>query len=95
LLEGLEECFTINRLELPPTLHRCLATTNVIESSQWGMRRRTGRIYRWRANMPQRWVAAAFLETEKHFRRIMGYRELWALKAILQGEMMKAKERIA
>jgi putative transposase len=95
LLEGLEECFTINRLELSPTLDRCLATTNVIESSQSGVRRRTGRICRWRANMPQRWVAAAFLETEKHFRRITGYRELWALKAILQGEMMKAKERIA
>lgn len=95
LLEGLEECFTINRLELPPTLHRCLATTNVIESSQSGVRLRTGRICRWRANMPQRWVAAAFLETEKHFRRIMGYRELWTLKVILQGEMTKAKERIA
>jgi len=45
--------------------------------------------------MPQRRVAAALLETEKHFRRIMGYRELWALKVILQGEMTKAKERIA
>jgi putative transposase len=94
LLEGLEECFTINRLELPPTLQRCLATTNVIESSQSGVRMRTRRICRWRASMPQRWVAAAFLETEKHFRRIMGYRELWALKAILQGET-KVKERIA
>jgi putative transposase len=95
LLEGLEECFTINRLDLPPTLHRCLATTNVIESSQSGVRMRTRRICRWRASMPQRWVAAAFLETEKHFHRIMGYRELWALKAVLQGETTKVKERIA
>jgi len=31
-------------------------------------------------------VAAAFLPTEKNFRRIMGYRDLWALKAILRGE---------
>jgi putative transposase len=95
LLEGLEECFTINRLDLPPTLHRCLATTNVIESSQSGVRMRTRRICRWRASMPRRWVAAAFLETEKQFHRIMGYRELWALKAILQGETTKVKERIA
>jgi transposase-like protein len=29
LLEGLEETFTINRLELTPTLRRCLATTNI------------------------------------------------------------------
>ena len=68
LLEGLEECFTINRLELPPTLHRCLATTNLIESSQSGVRLRTGRICRWRAKTSQRCVAAAFLETEKHCR---------------------------
>jgi putative transposase len=32
------------------------------------------------------------LGTEKHFRRIMGYRELWALKVILQGEMTKVDE---
>jgi transposase-like protein len=31
LTEGLEECFTIHRLDVPPSLHRCLATTNVIE----------------------------------------------------------------
>ena len=27
LREGLKECFTINRLGIPPSLHRCLATT--------------------------------------------------------------------
>jgi len=32
LREGLEDCFTINRLDVPPSLHRCLATTNIIES---------------------------------------------------------------
>jgi hypothetical protein len=32
--------------------------------------------------MPARWSAAAFLEIEKSFRKIMGYRDLWALKAI-------------
>lgn len=38
LLEGIDECFTINRLELPLSLHRCLASTNLIESSQSGVR---------------------------------------------------------
>ena len=37
LREGLEECFTINRLGLPASLHRCLATTNLIESPQAGV----------------------------------------------------------
>ena len=38
---------------------------------------------------------AAFLETEKNFNRLMGYRDLWALKAILHGEPLKAKQAIA
>lgn len=96
LLEGMEECFTINRLNVPPSLHRCLATTNLIESSQSGVRMRTRRVCRWRASMPARWVAAAFLATENNFRRIMGYRDLWALKAILGGEKeVKAKQAVA
>ena len=95
VLEGIEECFTINRLELPLSLHRCLASTNLIESSQSGVRMRTRRVCRWRADMPGRWATAAFLETEKNFNRLTGYRDLWALKAILQGEQLKAKQAIA
>ncbi len=84
LREGLEECFTINRLGIPASLHRCLATTNLIESPQSGVRRRTGRVCRWRdAAMVERWVAASFLTTEKNFRRIMGWKDLWQLEAIL------------
>ena len=94
LLEGIDECFTINRLELPLSLHRCLASTNLIESSQSGVRMRTRRVCRWRADMPGRWAAAAFLETEKNFNRLMGYRDLWALKAILQGEESNAGDRL-
>lgn len=84
LREGLEECFTINRLGVPSSLHRCLATTNLIESSQSGVRMRTRRVCRWRdAAMVKRWVAASFLATEKNFRRIMGWKDLWQLEAIL------------
>src|SRR5207245_1656119 len=39
LREGLQEMFTINRLGLPPSLHRCLGTTNLIESPQSGVRK--------------------------------------------------------
>jgi hypothetical protein len=83
----LEECFTLNRLGVPPSLHRCLATTNRIESPQAGVRRRTRRVCRWRdAAMILRWVAASFLAAEKNFRRIMGWKDLWQLKIILQRE---------
>ena len=84
LREGLEECFTINRLGIPPSLHRCLATTNLIESPQSGVRMRTRRVCRWRdAAMVQRWAAASFLATEKNFRRIIGWKDLWQLETIL------------
>ena len=95
LLEGLEKCFTINRLEVPVSLHRCLATTNLIESPHSGMRRRTGRVCRWRPGVAKRWMAAAFLDMEKHFRRIMGYRGLWAMKAILDGSKPATRQAVA
>jgi len=84
LREGLQECFTINGLGISPSLHRCLATTNLIESPQSGVRMRTRRVCRWRdAAMVERWVAASFLATEKNFRRIMGWKDLWQLETIL------------
>jgi transposase-like protein len=84
LLEGLEECFTINRLDLPPSLHRCLATTNIIESPHAGVRIQTRRVTHWQnGKMVLRWMASAFLRTEKRFKRIMGHRDLWTLEAIL------------
>ncbi len=30
--------------------------------------------------MVRRWAAAAFLDTEKNFRKIMGYKDLWMLE---------------
>jgi putative transposase len=84
LIEGLEECFTINRLDIPPALHRCLATTNIIESPHAGVRIQTRRVTHWQnGKMVLRWMASAFIRTEKRFNRIMGHRDLWALQAIL------------
>lgn len=97
LREGLEETFTINRLELSPALRRCLGTTNIIESPHAGVRLRTNRVNRWRdGKMVLRWVAAAFLATEKNFRRILGYRDLWMLKAKLENEVvLDSKQKAA
>ncbi|MDE0395530.1 MAG: hypothetical protein OYK82_12220 [Gammaproteobacteria bacterium] len=33
--------------------------------------------------MAVRWAAASFMEAEKKYRKIMGYRDLWTLKAHL------------
>jgi transposase-like protein len=84
LLEGLEETFTVNRLKLTPALMRCLCTTNIIENPNGAVRRVTGRICRWRdPQMVLRWMASAYLEAEKGFRRIQGYRDLWVLSTAL------------
>ena len=69
---------------MPPSLWRCLATTNIIESPNAGVRLRTARMTHWQnAEIVQRWVAASLLDAEKSFRKIMGYRDLWILDAIL------------
>jgi hypothetical protein len=90
--EGLEETFTINRLGLTLALRKGLATTNLIESSLAGVEGRTRRVTRWRSGeMALRWAAAAALETERNFRKLMGYRDLWMLKAALEEEQLMSK----
>ena len=85
LREGLAEMFTVNRLGVPPALARCLSSTNIIESPNSGMRLRTRRVCGWRdGSMVPRWAAAALSMTEKQFHKIMGYRDLWMLKAALE-----------
>ena len=96
----MKEMFTLQRLKIPESLHKCLATTNIIESPQGGVERRTRNVTRWRdADMVQRWVASAWVLTEKHFRRIDGHADIWALAAILGREIKPAsqptKERVA
>jgi len=94
LREGLAETFTINRLGLPKELRRCLSTTNVIESPQSGVRRRTRRVCRWQdGSMVLRWTASALSATEKNFRRIMGYKKLWHLRSYL--DQSQAAEELA
>ncbi len=87
LLEGLVEMFTINRLDLPGQLRRCLASTNIIESPNAGIREKTGRVTRWRdGQMVLRWTASSLMMLEKHMRRIMGHQQLWMLEAKLQDQ---------
>ena len=95
LLEGLEESFTVNRLKLTPSLVRCLATTNIIENPNGAVRRVTGRVCRWRdPQMVLRWMTAAYLEAEKGFRRIQGYRDLWVLSVALGREQTPSATQV-
>ena len=45
--------------------------------------------------MVKRWVAAAFLDAEKSFRRILGYRDLWMLKAVLDQDQVAIAQKAA
>jgi transposase-like protein len=85
LREGLEELFTVQALGLPRELRRCLATTNLLDAAHSGTRGLLRRVSTWRDGaMAQRWVAAAMVETEKHFKKVHGYRRLWMLESNLQ-----------
>ncbi|WP_157269095.1 IS256 family transposase [Azohydromonas aeria] len=92
LLEGLEETFTVNALGLPPSLKRCLCTTNIIENPNGIVRRTSRRVTRYRdADMVLRWTAAGFLEAQKSFRKIQGVKDLWILKAALDRGIEQAR----
>jgi transposase-like protein len=89
LREGLEETFTVNRLGLSASLRRCLSSTNIIENPYSGVRRMTRRVSRWHdGRMVLRWAASALLAVEKRFKRIMGWRDLWMLEAVLKEELV-------
>jgi transposase-like protein len=98
--EGLDEMFTINELDLPASLRRCLGSTNIIESGFSGTRNRTRRVTNWRnGKMVLRWAASALVSTEKNFRRILGYQSLPALEVKLaelaNEEGAARKEKVA
>jgi putative transposase len=94
LREGMKEMFTLQRLKIPTSLHKCLATTNLIESPHSGIRKRTRNVCRWRdVDMVERWAASAWLLTEKNFRRIDGHKELWTLAALLGREISSSKNQ--
>ena len=73
---------------------RGLSTTNIIENPNGAVRRVAGRVKRYRdADMVLRWTAAGFLEAEKHFRKILGVKDLWVLATALQRSTGKPTEK--
>lgn len=60
LREGVAEMFTLQRLQIPASLHKYVARTSIIESPQSGVQRRANNVARWRdSDMIERWVASA------------------------------------
>jgi hypothetical protein len=84
-MEGLEELFTVNRLGLTSSLRRCLGTTNLIDNGHSAVRERMRRVKNWQSGeITLRWTAASFEAASKGFRRIMGHKDIWMLKTILE-----------
>lgn len=84
LLEGLEETLTVHRLKLPGLLRETLGTTNPMESANSACRGLIRRVCHFQdGEMALRCAAAGFMEAERGFRRIKGYRQLPVLSAML------------
>jgi transposase-like protein len=83
--EGLEETLTLQRLGVSGALYRTLRSTNPIENLNGSVTGYTRNVKRWRSgSMIVRWVSAALLEAQKHFRRVRGYRDLPHLVCALE-----------
>lgn len=80
-------------LEVPNRLRVNLLSTNAIENSIGNIRRKLGRVTRWRVetDQPRHWLGVALTEVEKGFRKISGYRDLPALARALAEENDRTK----
>jgi putative transposase len=93
LMEGLEETLTVHRLKVPGVLRETLCSTNPMESANSTCRGIIRRVSNFRdGEMALRYAAAGFIEAERSFRRIKGYRQLPMLSAMLANEYTDALE---
>ncbi len=92
LAEGLEETLTLHRLNAPPELRRMLRSTNPIESAFSIVRVACRNVKRWRpGDHLERWVGSGLVVAERQFRRIVGYRALPGLIAVLDRDRQTAR----
>ena len=93
LHEAGDDLLALHRLGVPNTLHRSLLSTNAIENTFLNVRRKIGRVTRFRAETDQasRWLSYALLEAEKGFRRISGHAALPSLIAALERPELERK----
>lgn len=80
LREGLEQTLTVHRLHVPGLLRETLSNTNAMESANSvcaGVLRRVTNFKH--GGMTLRHAAAGFMEVERSFHRVRGYRQIPAL----------------
>ncbi len=77
LREGLEETLTVHRLKVPDLLRQTLSNTNAMESANSVAASVIKRVKHWNdGEQILRYAVAGFLEAEKSFRRVKGYRQI-------------------
>ncbi len=77
LREGLEETLTVHRLQLPGLLRQTLSSTNAMESANSACMGIIRRVCNFKnGGMILRYAAAGFLEAERGFRKIKGFRQI-------------------
>lgn len=85
LREGLEDTIAVHKLEVPDVLRRSLRSTNAIESCFSMTRKFCRNVKNWKnADMAMRWAGAMLQESQKRFRRLMGYRSMSVLLTALR-----------
>lgn len=88
LREGLEETLTVHRLKVPGLLRQTLSNTNAMESANSVAASVMKRVKHWNdGEQILRYAAAGFLEAEKSFRRIKGYRQIPLLVSVIEKEL--------
>ena len=85
LREGLEDTIAVHKLGVPEVLRRSLRSTNPIESCFSMTRKFCHNVKNWKnADMAMRWAGAMLQESQKRFRRLMGYRSMSVLLTALR-----------
>ncbi|MCL1913616.1 MAG: transposase, partial [Eubacteriaceae bacterium] len=90
LREGMEETLAVARLEIPGLPRAAVCSTNLIEpanSSCAGVIRRVSNFNNGETALRQ--AAAGFIEAERGFRRIKGYKQIPSLIIALERETDK------
>jgi putative transposase len=84
LLEGLDETLTVHKLKIPGLLRETLCSTNPMESANSVCRSIIRRVSNFRdGEMALRYAAAGFMEAERCFKRVKGYRQIQLLSSML------------
>lgn len=93
--EGLEETLTALQFNVSEILLKTLVTTNPMESVNSMVEEQTRRVKRWGGNdMRKRWMAAGFIEAEKHSNRIKGCKHLGVLEEAMKNGLEKRSGKL-